>query len=133
VIDIATHLFTRGVQFDEDNADWLMVPGYVLPRNWHHIARRCDLLLAFPNEYPRLPPVGFYLMANLPSANGHLYDQAYHEAWQEPIRRGWRWYCCYIAPGAWRPAPVRRPGDWRAGDNLWTYITLVNEALASND
>jgi hypothetical protein len=121
------------VRFDEDNADWLIVPGYVLPSNWHHIARRSDLLIAFPTEYPQIPPVGFYLMANLPSANGHLYDQAYHAAWQEPVRKGWRWYCCYIAPGAWRPAPVQRSGDWRKGDSLWTYITLVNEALASSD
>ena len=134
VIDLAEHLFKQGVDFDEDNADWVVVPRYVLPPNWHHIARTSPLLIAFPSEYPALPPIGFYLMADLPqSANGHLYADAYHEAWKEPLAQGWLWYCTYVESGAWRPAPMRRAGDWRYGDNLWTYITLINEVLASGD
>ena len=134
VIDVAEHLFKQGVDFDEDNADWLVVPSYFLPRNWHHIARSTPLLIVFPTEYPTLPPIGFYLMEDLPqSANGHLYANAYHEAWKEPLAQGWKWYCTYVEAGAWQPAPVRRPGDWKWGDNLWTYMTLVNEVLASGD
>jgi hypothetical protein len=136
VADVAEHLFKEGVDFDEDNADWLVVPKFYLPRNWAHIADSTPLLITFPTEYPALPPVGFYMTAALPlSPNGHLYEQAYHEAWQEPLRgdKGWKWYCVYIAPGDWRPAPVQRPGDWRRGDNLWTYMSLIQETLGSRD
>jgi len=135
VYDVADKLFTDAVNidFDEDNADWMVVSRYRLPPNWHHIARTSPLLIAFPAEYPALPPIGFYLMADLPaSPNGHLYAQAYHEAWKEPLERGWKWYCCYVAPGSWRPAPVQRAFDWRRGDSLWTYLTLINEVLGSN-
>lgn len=134
VYDTAEHLFKEGIEFDEDNADWMVAPKYYLPPNWRHVARSTALLIAFPTEYPALPPIGFYLMADLPqSPNGHLYGQAYHDAWKAPLEHGWKWYCAYLAPGAWQPAPVRRSGDWRRGDNLWTYLTLVNETLAGQD
>jgi hypothetical protein len=132
VFDIAEHLFKDGIDFDDENADWMVVPKYYLPQIWHGIARTVPLLIVFPTEYPSRPPVGFYLKADIPcSPNGHLYDAAYHEADHTPLQRGWRWYCVYVNSGQWRPAPVQRSGDWRRGDNLWEYFTLVNEALAS--
>jgi len=131
VVDIAEHLFTGGLSFDEDHANWMMVSDYRLPRNWHDIAHTSDLLIAFPTEYPQIPPIGFYLMADLPSPHGHLFNSAYHGAWEDPIRKGWRWYCCNIEPNNWKPTPVRRTGDWRHGDNLWTYFTLINEVLGA--
>jgi len=134
VIDIAENLFKRGVEFDEDNADWMSVPYYVLPERWHHISKTTPLLIVFPTEYPELPPVGCYLKADIPySPNGHLFEQAYHEACKDPLDRGWKWYCVYVGKGNWKPARVRRSGDWRNGDNLWDYFTLTNEALASSE
>lgn len=134
VHDVAEHLFKQGVDFDEDNADWFVVPKYYLPKNWWNIAQFSPLLIAFPKEYPILPPIGFYLPDFMPgSANGHLYPNAYHDAWKEPVNHGWNWYCVYFKPGAWQPARMRRPGDWRRGDNLWTYMTHVAETLASGD
>ncbi len=107
---------------------------YVLPPIWHHIARTTDLLIIFPTEYPELPPVGFYLKEEIPlSVNGHLYQTAYHEACSDPLTQGWKWYCVYIHAGAWQPAPVMRPGDWRKGDSLWTYFTLISEVLSGTD
>ncbi len=32
VYDVATHMFRQGVDFDEENADWMVVPDYPLPR-----------------------------------------------------------------------------------------------------
>jgi hypothetical protein len=134
VYDIAEKLFKRGVSFDEENADWMIANSYVLPPIWHSIARTTDLMVVFPTEYPELPPVGFYLKADIPlSVNGHLYQTAYHEACSDPLDQGWKWYCVYINAGAWQPAPVIRPGDWRRGDNLWTYFTLISEALSGTD
>jgi hypothetical protein len=128
VLEVAQQLFKQGVQFDEDGADWLVIPDYPLPDNWHHIARSTALLVVFPKEYPMLPPVGFYLPNDVPcSPDGHLFGFAAHGASDAPIRAGWRWFCIYTAPGAWRPQR-----NWRHGDNLFTYFTLIREALGSN-
>src|SRR5579883_283647 len=116
VYDIAEKLFKKGVTFDEEHADWMIANQYVLPPLWHHVARTTDLLIIFPTEYPELPPVGFYLKEEIPlSANGHLYQAVYHDA------------------GSWQPATVRGPGEWRKGDNLWTYFTLISEVLSGTD
>ena len=134
VLDIAEHFLKEGVDFDEDNANWMVAPKFFLPKNWSHVADTTALLIAFPTEYPEIPPIGFYMMASLPlSPNGHLYPKAYHAAWHEPLAKGWNWYCVYIEPGNWRPAPVRRSGDWKRGDNLWTYFRLIQETLGSPD
>ncbi len=134
VLDVAEKMFKRGVLFDEEHADWLIVNQYVLPSIWHSIARATDLLIVFPTEYPELPPVGFYLKEEIPlSVNGHLYQAAYHEACHDPLTQGWKWYCVYINAESWQPAPVKRPGDWRQGDNLWTYFALISEVLSGED
>lgn len=134
VYDIAERLFKTGVDFDEENARWMVVPRFKLPPNWHHIARSSALMVAFPDEYPALPPIGFYLMADIPlSPDGHFFEGVAHDAWVEPIRHGWKWYCIYIHAGAWQPAPYQQAGDWRRGDNLWSYFSLINEALANGE
>lgn len=134
VYDIAQKLFRKGISFDEENADWMIANDYVMPPIWHNLVRTTDLLVVFPTEYPELPPVGFYLKAEIPlSVNGRLYQTAYHEACSDPLTQGWKWYCVYINAGNWQPAPVQYAGDWRKGDNLWTYFTLISEVLAGTD
>lgn len=134
VYDLAENLFKDGVDFDEDDANWFVAPRFRLPRTWRGLASETPLLITFPREYPAVPPIGFYMKADIPHApGGHFYDQAYYDAWKEPLEHGWKWYCVYVEPGNWRPAPVRRPGDWKKGDNLWTYMTLINEALSTSE
>ena len=129
VYDLAGKFVRGNVDFDEDNADWMVIPQFRLPANWS--VPSTSMLLVFPREYPVNPPIGFYLPASLVSPNGHFYGQAYHGASSAPTLEGWNWYCCTVNAGSWRPSPVRYSGDWRRGDNLWTYITLINEVLAS--
>jgi hypothetical protein len=127
VFHVATHMFRQGVDFDEENADWMVVPGYPLPPAWRAIAQSTALLIDFPKDYPMRPPIGFYLPAELPMAHdGHLFDFAAHGASEAPICEGWKWYCVYIHAGAWRPAR-----DWRNGDNLFTFFHLIGEALGN--
>ncbi len=134
VYDIAQNLFKKGVSFDEENADWMIANQYMLPPIWHHVAQTTDLLVIFPTEYPDLPPVGFYLKEEIPvSVNGHLYQSAFHDACSDPLTQGWKWYCTYVNPGSWQPAPVQQYGDWRKGDNLWTYFMLISEVLSGTD
>jgi hypothetical protein len=138
VFDLQENLYNdeRGLDFDMDNADWMVVPRFRLPQLWHDIARDTPLLIMFPTEYPAVPPIGCYMKASIPqSPTGHFYTQAFHQASSAPLdqAQGWKWFCVYVAPGSWRPAAVRKPGDWRHGDDLWTYMSLINEALASRD
>jgi hypothetical protein len=133
VIDLAEHRFVGDdIDFDEADSDWMVIKSYRLPQNWWHIARFTPLLIVFPTAYPTIPPVGCYMKETIPqSANGHFFTEAYHSADRAPLSDGWKWYCVYVQPGAWKPATVRKPGDWRSGDNIWTYLDLINEALAS--
>lgn len=127
VYDIAEKLFKQGLDFDEDNAHWMVVPQYYLPKQWHRISRYTPLMVAFPHEYPALPPIGFYMTADIPlSPDGHFFDWVAHGAWDEPINHGWKWYCTYIEQGAWRPTK-----NWRHGDNLYTYFHLIREVLGA--
>lgn len=129
VIDVAQHYVRGNVDFDEDNADWLVIPKFRLPSAWQCFA--APLMIVFPRDYPTTPPIGFYLPSSLTSPNGHFYGNAYHGAESAPTLEGWNWYCCTVNNGAWRPYPARYSGDWKRGDNLWTYITLINEVLGS--
>lgn len=134
VFDVADKLFRQGVSFDEQHADWMIANQYKLPPVWHDVARTADLLLIFPTDYPEVPPVGFYLKEEIPlTVNAHLYRRAYHDACSDPLTQGWIWYCVYINPGGWQPAPVQRSGDWHRGDNLWTYFMLISEVLSERD
>lgn len=135
VYDLADKRFHSGLDFDEDDADWMVVPQYTLPRNWHRIAKFTPLMIMFPTDYPKIPPIGCYMRDSIPqSPNSHFYTQAYHDASSAPVdNKDWKWYCVYIQPGSWKPSPYRKTGDWRYGDNLWTYLALIDEALASGD
>ena len=134
VYDIALNLFKTGVQFDEENADWVIFPDYILPANWHYIAKRTPLMIVFPTQYPQIPPVGCYMKGDIPeSANGHMYKQAYHEADKAPLEAGWQWYCVYVKPGTWRPVRYNGKNSWKRGDNLWDYVTLITEVLGTTE
>lgn len=135
VYDIAEHMFKgKNIDFDEDDANWVAIPEYFLPVRWKGFAKTSPLLISFPMEYPRLPPVGFYLRASIPlSPTGHFYDGAYHSANKAPLNAGWKWYCVYIESQHWKPSVVKKAGDWKNGDNLWQYMTLIAETLQSAD
>lgn len=129
VYDVAAKFVRGNVDFDEDNADWVVIPTFHLPPGWAEPI--APLLILFPTDYPAIPPIGFYLPNRLQSPNQHFFNRTYHGASDAPIQEGWNWYCCTVNPGAWQPYPARRSGEWLRGDNLWTYITLINEVLGS--
>ena len=131
VHDVALNYVQGNVDFDEDNADWMVIPKFRMPKTWG--VTTAPLLIVFPPEYPTTPPIGFYLPNTLTSPDGHFYNRTYHDAEEAPTLEGWNWYCCTVNEGGWRPYPARASGEWRNGDNLWTYITLINEILSSED
>lgn len=132
VYDLALNFAKKGgVDFDEDDANWVIFPSFFMPDAWG--VRTAPLMILFPTDYPRIPPIGFYLPSDLVSPHGHFFNAAYHDASSAPLLQDWNWYCCFLPPGSWQPAPLRMSGDWRNGDNLWTYVTLVNEVLCGNE
>jgi len=133
VYDIAPRWSTDGVgiQFDEQNCDWLMIPRYPLPERWAQ--RYSPLLIIFPSQYPDVPPTGFYLKAKLFSKTGrdpHFFDRTYHDA-PDLTAQGWWWYCVLARTdvvGGWKPSD-----DPLGSDNLWTFLNMVREALTTDD
>ncbi len=119
------------IEFDDENADWVVIPNFPLPHNWSRSSTA--LMILFPTDYPAVPPIGFYLPHKLRSPHGHKFDFAHDGAADAPLQEGWDWYCCTVNKGAWRPAPPRARGGWRRGDNLFDYITLIKEVLGSDE
>jgi hypothetical protein len=120
-----------GVYYDEENRDWLVIPSYPLPARFRE--RSCDLLIVFPEGYPEMPPIGFYLNQRFELNQGghdaHATGKAYHGA-PDLTDQGWHWYCVQMdmqSPGAWRPQ-----ADHCQPDNLWTFLNMVREALTND-
>jgi hypothetical protein len=120
-----------GIFYDEKNKDWLMIPKYPLPERWKE--RWCKLMIIFPNDYPQIPPIGFYLNKkfHLKSGNedNHLIGSGYHGA-PNLIRNGWHWYCVTMqndSQGGWHAS-----ADHSKPDNLWTFLNMLRESLTND-
>ncbi|MBU1345202.1 MAG: hypothetical protein KKD66_26625 [Proteobacteria bacterium] len=141
VTDIAKNRFKNDVSFDNKEAHWMVVNSFLLPSIWHYmpgvVNNRTQLAIVFPTDYPRLPPIGFYLKADISKSpnRSHFFQQAYHDADKVMLSHGWKWYCVYVNPGSWQPGIYRQPLDWRkpGTDNIWTYFDLIGETLTSRD
>lgn len=136
--DVGKKMFKGDVQIDYEGAHTFVVNNFILPRIWKNVSglvnNTTQLAIVFPTEYPKVAPIGFYMQATIgKSANGHFYETAYHKADTRMMDFGWKWYCVYIHEGAWQPSRYKKPDDWVYGDNLWTYMTLITEALSTRD
>jgi len=132
VLMIAPRFVDRGgIDFDDTNGDWMRIQRFALPERWQD--RWAQLLIVFPQTYPVSPPLGFYLDKHFPLAGGngdpHLTGSAHYGA-PDLLTQGWHWYCVKplaATDGGWRPS-----ADYRAPDNLWSFLALVRDVL-SND
>jgi len=119
-----------GIFYDEQNFDWIMIPRYPLPERWRE--RWCKLLIVPPQDYPSIPPIGFYLNRKFHLKGGgsdvHATGRAYHGA-PDLLRAGWYWYCVTIqnGPGGWQPS-----ADYRQPDNLFTFLNMIRESLTND-
>lgn len=132
ILMVAPH-FSRheGVDYDEANCDWLMIPKYPLPEKWRN--RWCKLLIVFPEAYPIAPPIGFYLNRKFQLNDGgrddHLIGAAYYNA-PDLKKQGWYWYCVQLQKsweGGWRPS-----ARYDEPDNLRTFLNMVREVLTND-
>ncbi|MFH1287140.1 MAG: E2/UBC family protein [bacterium] len=116
-----------GIEFDEQNCDWLIINSYALPSRWKE--RWCKLMIIFPQGYPNVPPIGFYLSSKFRLKKGtdsHFTGKAYYGA-PDLQSSGWYWYCCHLANGAWEPQV-----NYTKPDNLWTYLNMIRESLTND-
>ena len=132
ILMVAPHFsHHEGVNFDEDNCNWLEIPKYPLPEKW---ARRwAKLLILFPETYPLSPPIGFYLDREFRlkdgGTDGHLIGRGLHSA-PDLRAHGWHWYCVRVeegVQGGWRPS-----ARYDQPDNLRTYLNTVREVLTND-
>lgn len=133
VMMIAPRFVERGgVDYDEENCDWLCIRQFALPERWGE--RWAQLLIVFPQTYPVSPPLGFYLDKRFPLAGGggdpHLTGSAYHGA-PDLLAQGWHWYC--VTPLAASQGGWNAKADYREHDNLWTFLALVRDVLSNDD
>jgi len=132
-------IFVHGIKIDPDY-NWIMIHSYRLPEAWRRNNRvnNVPLLIVIPDEFPALPPSGFYLpdYINPPVGERHLFSPGFggdHNGESYNIKQKtnqWAWYCSRIDPSAWSPAPIRKLRDWTKGDNLFDVVYLINNVLA---
>ena len=139
-LQVAGHLFKgQDLIFDEKNGHYLIIPKYKLPGGWN--PESTALMIIFPVEYPDLPPNGFYIQKHVaaPVNHGHIYSRAFNNGYgSRPEesewlnQNGWVWYCAHVAKGSWLPAKLKSISDWRWGDNLFTFFSLISEVMNTN-
>jgi hypothetical protein len=123
-----------GIQLDEEEFNWLIIPRYPMPERWRQ--RWTQLMILFPAAYPDVPPTGFYLTirGRLKSGakDGHLYKGGgYYAEAPDLSEDGWHWYCVHAqvqVAGGWRPS-----ADPAGPDNLFTFLNMAREALTTDE
>lgn len=108
VLHLSQRVIKSEIQLDRD-CNYIILPQFRLPENWHKIEGvingTAPLLIDFPDGYPVVPPIGFYIDKKVASSpNGHLYSSVHHGAPGKYIDSGhWKWYCVFIPAGGWQP------------------------------
>lgn len=90
-----------------------------------------DLLFLLPPEYPKLPPIGFYLNYKWNTTDKHFVLRGVHGA-PSLDTEGWYWYCgALMTPSGTR---TWRPGN-RAdnGHNLVTLFAAAKHHIRNDD
>jgi hypothetical protein len=139
---LQSRLFTRGIEID-DEYDWIMIRSYRLPYAWRKVndKHNVPILIVLPDEFPSLPPNGFYMpgYVNSPYGDHHFFSPGFggsHVGESYRIRKKtdrWAWYCSRIDPSSWSPATIRRIEDWVYGDNLFDVASLISSVLSDPD
>lgn len=114
----------------------IMIQNFRLPeatRKLNPGIKTTQLMIILPDQYPFLPPVGFYMPEEIKAGKHSGFSQGYHGAYtdtclMEEIR--FRWYCSSIIADTWEPAHFKYVDDWKKGDNLWNVISLITEVLS---
>lgn len=121
---------------DVNNPIKIMIPHFKLPeatRKLNPGYKTVPLLIVLPDQYPFLPPVGFYIPEEIRAGKHSGFPQGYHGAFTDTYlteKIKFRWYCSSIVAETWEPAHFKYVEDWKKGDNLWNVISLITEVMS---
>lgn len=126
--------FEGRVTYDTGEGKWLCVKHMPVPKDlMTNRDGQVSLLLLIPEQYPQVPPDGFYCDQGLNIQNHYFVgfrDKYYPELQQTLIQQGWQWFCAHASH-------FRSTSNWRAsatpgeGDNLLKYLRLSLAILGS--
>lgn len=111
----------QAVQLDV-NLRFVLIPCFFLPRRWG--TRTTPILIWFPDQYPDIPPHGFYLSQRCHGPHILRYN-VYGDS-PDLSDWGWNWYC--VNPKGWRAH-----ADPMEPDNLWTFLEVVRTSLTEDE
>jgi hypothetical protein len=97
----------------EDNQVVVVLPGFCLPEGFE--PRTVEMLLMLPFGFPETPPDMFWVSPRV-TLRGAPPQTA--ELTQQIIGRAWQRFSRHLPAGAWRP-----------GDNLKSWVTMINTML----
>jgi len=106
---------------------WVMIPQLHLPRGLWSV-QSTPILITIPDQYPQVPPDGFWLMENLRDSNGNTpghYFEYNIARGAELANKGWAWFC--IHPQGWQCY-----ADITMGDSVYKYLNLIHLVLSKN-
>lgn len=118
-----------------DNPINMLIPNFKLPKATSDLnggREYAPLLIKIPDQFPFMPPVGFYLPSEINAGRHSGFSNGYHGAEMDEFVRkiDFKWYCSSVVADTWQPAHFQYISDWRKGDNLWDVITLIKEVLS---
>ena len=124
---------------DASNPTSILIPHFKLPaatRKLNPGLTTTPLIIVLPDQYPFLPPVGFFLPETVNAGAHSGFSKGYHgapnygEVHDMISNMKFRWYCSSVVADTWQPARFQYVEDWKKGDNLWNIITLITEVMS---
>lgn len=137
IADLEEHFTHEDIMVDDvNNPIKIMIPHFKLPEATRRLNpgyKSVPLLIVLPDQYPFLPPVGFYIPEEIRAGQHSGFSKGYHGAFTDTClmeKIKFRWYCSSIVADTWEPAHFKYVEDWKKGDNLWNVITLITEVMS---
>ena len=109
------------VEVDYENLNYILIRDFPLNKFWSQSTT--PLLLKIPKEYPRTPPIHFFMRRSLSYKGSNPSHYFKDIGFNELADNGWGKYCLHIK-GSWRPS-----NNILDGDNLITYLELIKVVL----
>ena len=106
----------------EDHS-YVLFQDFPLPKGWNFESTR--LLILIPAAYPQMPPDNFYVKPGLRLESGAM-PASYTEG-SRHLEEPWGQFSMHL-DGPWRPA-----ADITSGDNLLTFLIIVNGRLSESN
>ena len=101
------------------NYDWVVIPDFPLPDGYNRQITK--LLFLIPNTYPHTAPDCFYVETGLRLVSGNM-PSNYNEEMSVPVGGSWGYF-------SWHPEIWQPKDDIQSGDNLLSFIKVVNLRL----